>query len=116
MTPNKILPQANLIIYLDNHVITTLESKRGIIAVITGLTAGDNNLSTSKFLWKNKDLQSFINGLAFNLSFDTTISAITSYNHEDYVLYDRKSEMVKVTRKEIAEKFGTSEEFLEIVF
>lgn len=115
MKPNKILPKANLVIYLKNHIITTINSKNyGIIAVINGITT-NNTINSSKMIWTEVDLQSFIDKICFSLSWDTVIYKVLSYNGDDLILYDREKELIKVTKKEVAEKFGTLEDYIEIL-
>lgn len=115
MKPNKILPEANLVIYLKNHIITTINSKNyGIIAVINGITT-NNTINSSKMIWTEVDLQSFIDKMCFSLSWDTVIYKVLSYNGDDFILYDREKELIKVTKKEVAKKFGTLEDYIEII-
>lgn len=115
MKPNKILPEANLVIYLKNHIITTINSKNyGIIAVINGITT-NNTINSSKMIWTEIDLQSFIDKMCLSLSWDTVIYKVLSYNEDGFILYDREKELIKVTKKEVAEKFGTSEDYIEII-
>lgn len=115
MTPNKIFPQPNLLIYLNKHVIVTINSVNyGVVAVVTGMNG--NQMQTEKFVWKDEDLQSFVNSMRLNIAGDTTISTVLSYNDGDsFSLYDRSKELVKLTKREIAEKFGIIEECLEII-
>jgi hypothetical protein len=80
MKPNKILPKANLVIYLKNHIITTINSKNyGIITIINGITT-NNTIDSFKMIWNECDLQSFINKLSLSLSWDTIIYKVLSYN------------------------------------
>lgn len=122
MTPNKIFPRPNLVIYLPQHTIVTVKSNElGIVAIINSVgKIGDKEfVEVLKFSWEEgEDLQTFVNHLRFNLIGDLTIQTILSYTHnedEEFILYSRERDSVKLTKKEIAEKFGTSEEYLEIV-
>mgnify|MGYP003186022223 CR=1 FL=1 len=122
MTPNKIFPRPNLVIYLPHQVIVTVQSKEpGVVAIINFVNKIKDReyVDVLKFSWnEDEDLQTFVNRLRFNLTGDLTINTVLAYTRnegEEFILYSRERDAVKLTKKEIAEKFGTSEEYLEIV-
>lgn len=122
MTPNKIFPRPNLVIYLPHQVIVTVQSEElGVVAIINFVNKIKDReyVDVLKFTWdKDEDLQTFVNSLRFNLAGDLTIKTVLTYTRnegEEFILYSRERDTVKLTKKEIAEKFGTTEEFIEIV-
>lgn len=115
MNPTEIIPQPNLIVYMKDYTMVTVNSAQyGVIAVIVDISGKEKYPETLKFQWAlGTNLYEFVRKHLY-FKGDSTITKVASYNDSDYIIFDRDKEIVKVTKEEIAEKFGTIPEYLEI--
>lgn len=116
MKLTEIMPQPNLIVYMKDYTMITISTVQyGVVAVIVDISGKEKYPETLKYQWASDiSLYELINK-PFLLKGDRTITKVASYNDKDYIIFDIDKEIVKVTKKEIAEKFGTTPEYLEIV-
>lgn len=106
---DEIMPQANLVVYMQNYTMVTVDSSElGTIAIIISHRTGN----VDKFIWKNISIIDFVR---YFLPGNAIINTIVSYNDENYIIYDKEKFVVEVTKKEIAEKFNTTVDYLKIV-
>lgn len=99
----------------DYTMVTINTEKYGVIAVISDISGRFKYPETLKFQWMlGTSLYEFVKKYLY-FKGDSTITKVASYNDSDYIIFDRDKEIVKVTKEEIAEKFGTIPEYLEIV-
>lgn len=111
MKLSEIMPQANLVVYMKNHTMVTINSyNQYIIAVISS----HKEAKIRKYIWKDQNILEFLNSHSWDFQGEI-IDVIVSYNSDNCVLYDRKEQIVSVSKKEIAEKFGTTEDLLIIL-
>ena len=116
MMLTEIMSQPNLIVYMKDYTMITISSVQyGVIAVIVDISGKEKYPETLKCQWDTDiSLYEFIKQ-PFLLKGNKTITKVASYNDKDYIIFDIDKEIMKVTKKEIAEKFGTTPEYLEIV-
>lgn len=115
MKLNEIMPQPNLIVYMKNYVMVTINTKKyGVIAIISDISGTEEYPETLKYQWSDINLYEFIQRkMRFHKG--STIRRVVSYNSDDYVIFDMDKEVVRVTKEDIAKKFGTTPEYLEII-
>lgn len=115
MKLNEIMPQPNLIVYMKNYVMVTINTEKyGVIAIISDISGTEDYPETLKYQWSDTNLYEFIQKhMCFHEG--STIRKVVSYNSKDYVIFDKDEETIRVTKEDIAKKFGTTPEYLEII-
>lgn len=115
MKLNEIMPQPNLIVYMENYVMVTINTEKyGVIAIISDISGKEKYPETLKYQWSDISLYEFIKR-RMGFYKGSTIRSVVSYDSEDYVIFDMDKETVRVTKEDIAKKFGTTPEYLEII-
>ena len=110
MKPEEIKAQPNLIIYTSNYILVTISCGDKIVAVC--LDGSVTHPIPTKIYWFHEmNLADFVKKY-FPVE---RVNFVGNYNNVDnYTLFDRSEETLRINKQQIAEKFGVTPEYLEI--